>query len=63
MKTTEITVELYPNEIEKLLNKQRKSVEWRGLLPIVIKVGDNEQKMVVPYQINIVMRSDNTVNN
>ena len=55
MKTTEITVQLYPSEVEELLYEQRKSVEWRGNLPIVIKVGDNEQEMSVPYQINVVI--------
>ena len=55
MKTTEITVQLYPSEVEELLYEQRKSVEWRGNLPVAIKAGDNEQEISVPYQINVVI--------
>jgi len=55
MKTTEITVQLYPSEVEELLYEQRKSVEWRGNLPVTIKAGDNEQEISVPYQINVVI--------
>ena len=61
MKTTEITVQVYPHEIKELTYNPQKKIEWRGHLPIVIKTGDNEQEIIVPYQINIVIKSEATV--
>ena len=53
--TTEITVKLYPSEVEELLYEQRESVEWRGNLPVVIKTDAHEQEISLPYKINVVI--------